>query len=174
MCILESIKVPIYEFHYDYIKNKYGKSSDTDSFMYEIETQKVFDDFSKNKECFILVIILAKSKYYNDSNTLVVGNMKDEMVGVAIEEFAGLKLKMYSILLSNSSEYKNAKAVSKNVVTKMSHSEYKNVLSNKTCLRHSMNRIQSKIHQIRTYELNKISFFCFDIKFIFLIMELML
>ena len=33
-----------------------------------------------------------KSKYYDDSNKLVVGKMKDETGGVAIEELVGLKL----------------------------------------------------------------------------------
>ena len=39
MCILELRKVLMYEFHYDYIKNKYGNNSrllfkDTDSLMH--------------------------------------------------------------------------------------------------------------------------------------------
>ena len=33
-----------------------------------------------------------ESKYYDDSNKLVVGKMKDETGGVAIEELVGLKL----------------------------------------------------------------------------------
>ena len=52
---------------------------------------------------------LAKSKYYDDSNKLVIGNMKDEIGGVAIEEFVGLKPKMYSFLIDNS-EHKKQKA----------------------------------------------------------------
>ena len=47
-------------------------------------------------------------------------------------------------------------SVNKNVVQKITHSEYRDVLLNKKCLRHSMNRIQSKDHRIRTYEINKI------------------
>ena len=36
-----------------------------------------------------------KSENYDNSNKLVVGKMKDETTGVAIEEFVGLKPKMY-------------------------------------------------------------------------------
>ena len=49
-----------------------------------------------------------KSKYYDDSNKLVVGKMKDETAGVAIKEFVGLKSKMYSFLVDDSSEHKKA------------------------------------------------------------------
>ena len=57
----------------------------------------------------------AKSKYY-DSNALVVGKIRDGQINssvamvpiciVATKEFVGLKLKIYSILKRNSSEYK--------------------------------------------------------------------
>ena len=57
ICILEFSRVPLYEFHYDYIKNKYGNKSrllftDTERMVYEIETENVYGDFSKNKEMF--------------------------------------------------------------------------------------------------------------------------
>ena len=57
MCILQLSKVLMYEFHFDYIKNKYGNNSrllftDTDSLIYEIRTEDIYGDFSSNKEMF--------------------------------------------------------------------------------------------------------------------------
>ena len=74
--------------------------------------------------------------------------MKDETPGVTIEEFAGLKPKMYQYLVNDNSEHKKAKGVNRNVVATISHNEYKDVLLNEKCLRHSINRIQSKDHKI--------------------------
>ena len=54
--------------------------------------------------------------------------------------------------------------MNKNIIAAISHNEYKDVLLNKICLRHSMNRIQSKDHKIGTYKINKISLSCFDDK----------
>ena len=56
------------------------------------------------------------------------------------------------------------KKQNKNVVAAISHNVYKDVLLNKKCLRHLMNRIQSKDHRIGTYEINKISLSYFDDK----------
>ena len=62
MSILDLSKVLTYEFHYDYIKIKYGNNSrllftDTDSLMHEIKIEDVYEDFSKDKNCLILIII---------------------------------------------------------------------------------------------------------------------
>ena len=76
---------------------------------------------------------------------------------VAIEEFVGLKTKMYSFLVDDNSEHKKAKGVNRNVVATISHNEYKDVLKNNIFLRHSMNKIQSKDHRVGTYKINKIS-----------------
>ena len=59
-----------------------------------------------------------KSKYYKDSNALVLGKMKGDIRGAAIKEFVGLKLKMCSILASNSSECKKVNGLNKNVLAK--------------------------------------------------------
>ena len=90
--------------------------------------------------------------------------MEDEIDTVAIEEFVGLKSKMYSFLVDDNSEHKKAKDVNRNVIKKITHNEYNDVLLNNKCLRHSMNRIQSKDHRIGTYKINKISLICFHNK----------
>ena len=67
--------------------------------------------------------------------------MKDDIRSVAIEEFVGLKAKMYSFLVEDNREYKNTKVVNRNAVATKSHHEYEDVLFNNKFLRHSMNRI---------------------------------
>ena len=66
--------------------------------------------------------------------------------------------------MDDNSEHKKAKGVNKSVVATISHNEYKDFLLNKKCLRHSMNRIQSKDHRTGTYEIKKVSLPCFDDK----------
>ena len=90
-----------------------------------------------------------KSKYYDDSNKLVIAKMKDEASGVAIEEFVRLKPKMYSFFLVDNNEHKKPKGVNKNVITTTTHNECKDVLLNRKYLTHSVNRIQSKGYKIR-------------------------
>ena len=90
----------------------------------------------------------AKSKYYDNLIKLMIGKMKDETAGVAIEELVGLKPKIYQYLRDDNSEHKKANRDNKNVVVTISHNEYKDILLNKKCLSHSMNRIQSKDHEI--------------------------
>ena len=80
MCILELSKVLMYEFQYDYIKNRYGNNSnllftDIDTLIQETKTEDVYEDFSNLKEMFDFSNYSNKSKYQDNSNKLVTGKI---------------------------------------------------------------------------------------------------
>ena len=96
MCILDLSKTLMYDFHYNYIKQKYGSKAkllftDTDSLTYEIEAKDVYSDFWKDKHMFDNSDYLENSPYYDKTNKKVIGKFKDEAAGVPIYEFVGLR-----------------------------------------------------------------------------------
>ena len=135
-----------------------------------IQTEDVYEDFSSNKEMFDSSNYSTNSEYYDGSNKFVIAKMKDGTGGVAIEEFFGLKPKIYSFLVDYNSDSKIEKCVNRNVVATTC---IEDVLLNNKCLRHSMNRIQSKDHIIETYEIKKISLSCLMTRYILEKMDMM-
>ena len=96
MCILDLSKTLMYEFHYNFIKQKYGNKAkllftDTDCLTYEIETEDVYHDFWNDKEKFDNSDYPEDSKYFNKINKRVIGKFKDEAAGIPIIEFIGLR-----------------------------------------------------------------------------------
>ena len=57
---------------------------------------------------------------------------------------------MYSFLVNDSYEHKKGNYVNKNVVATISYNKYKDCVLNNNCLKHLINKIQSKIHKIGT------------------------
>ena len=170
MCILDLSKTLMYDFHYNYIKDKYDDKAkllftDTDSLMYEIQTDDVYKDLFVDKEKFDNSDYSKDSPFYFGENKKVIGKFKDEAAGIPITEFVGLKSKMYSYIKDNGLGGKTAKGVKKNVIRNdMRHVNYNDVLMNNTQMRHKMRSIRSVKHQLGTYEINKISLSCFDDK----------
>ena len=102
MSILNLSKTLMYDFHYNYIKRKYGDKAKllfTDSLMYEIQTEDFYKDISKDVK-----YRFDTSDYPHDHpsgipsglNKKVLGMFKDEAGGKVIDEFVGLRAKLYS------------------------------------------------------------------------------
>ena len=169
-CILDLSKTFMYDFHYNYIKYKYGDKAkllftDTDSLTYEIETPDAYADFIQNKDIFDNSDYNKKSPFYFDHNKKVIGKFKDEAAGIPVTEFVGLRSKMYSYTLDNKQTKRTAKGIKKNIIqNNLSHDNYKKVLLSDEQIHHSMKTIRSVNHQLSSYELNKISLSCFDDK----------
>ena len=170
MCILDLSKTLMYDFHYNYIKQKYDSKAkllftDTDSLTYEIETNDVYQDFWNNKDKFDNSDYSQDSQYFDKTNKKVIGKFKDEAAGIPKTEFIGLRSKMYSYIKDNNKGGKTAKGIKKNIIKKrITHENYKNVLFNNEQMHHTMKTIRSNKHQLGSYELNKVSLSCFDDK----------
>ena len=113
------------------------------------------ENFLSRNICVILVTI---RKFFDETNKKVIGKMKDEPEGKIIDEFVGLKSKMYSMKNIDSKESNTAKEV--NIATEFN--EFKDTLFYKKVIRQNMRRIQGKKHKMNSYEINKISLLCFD------------
>ena len=126
-CILELSKLLMYKFHYDYICNNFDARllfTDTESLVYEINSDKVYERCFKDKNLFDFSGYQKISNYYDISNKKVLEKVKDEFNGVKIVEFIGLKSKMYSLIRSDDKEVDKAKGINK----KLRHNEYLDVL----------------------------------------------
>ena len=71
--------------------------TDTDSLSYEIKSEDVYEEFFKWRDLFDFSNYPKDSTFFDEINKKVIGKMKDELGGVIVDEFAGLKSKMYSI-----------------------------------------------------------------------------
>ena len=102
--ILDLSKIVMYEFHYDYMKPKYGENlklcyMDTDSLMYHIKTKDFYEDIAKDVETRF-----NPSGYSKEDarplaiglNKKIIGLMKDELGGKIITEFVALRPKLYA------------------------------------------------------------------------------
>ena len=84
--------------------------------------------------------------------------MKDEAGGRIIEEFVGLRAKLYSYRMCEGKEEKKCKGIKKSVVRKdISHEDYKECLFSKKPQMRKMNVIRSYKHEIFSENVNKIA-----------------
>ena len=180
MCILDLSKTLMFEFHYDYIKNKYSDRAkllmtDTDSLIYEIKTDDFYNDIAEDVESKFDTSEFNKDHpainnfgFKVGVNKKVIGMFKDETGGKQIEEFVGLRSKLYSYKL-HEKEHKRCKGVKKSVVAKtITHEDYKNCLRTKEEQLRTMNVIRSHLHDIYTEQINKVALSADDDKRIIL------
>ena len=164
--ILDLSKTLMFDFHYNYIQRKYGHShakllsTDTDSLMYEINTDDFYKDISKDI-----------SKKFDTSdyppshpsgiltgvNKKVIGMFKDEVAGRQITHFVGLRPKLYSFKVEDEKANKKCKGIKKNIVKKdISFEDYVQCLFSGEKQMRSMKIIKSENHDIYSKEVNKV------------------
>ena len=137
--ILDISKTLMYDFHYGYIKPKYGDRArllftDTDSLCYEIQTEDFYEDIAEGvPKWFDTSNYPEGHPIQSDKNKKVLGMMKDEAGGKVIVEFVGLRSKLYAYKIHDGKTHKKCKGVKKPVVKdSITFENYKDCLFNKT------------------------------------------
>ena len=167
--ILDLSKALMYD--YNYMKTKNGPNAqllftDTDSLCYSIYTEDVYQDMIKDKHLFDTYD--PEHPLYSTKNKKVLGKMKDETQGIPIQEFVGLKSKMYSMIYEDDgklTEKKTAKGIKMSVIKHHTkHDHYRECLFDRTVHLSSMNQIRSYNHQLYNITINKLGLSPFDDK----------
>ena len=161
--ILDLSKIVMYEFHYDYMAPKYWKKLDlryvdTDSLIYNIETEDFYKDIAED------VLARFDTSGYNldrplpvGLNKKMIGLMKDELGGEIMTEFVTLRPEMYAHK-TGSAESKKCKGIKKCIVHKMiSFEDYKACLFGGGSSSRSQLMFRSLRHEVRTLEVNKLA-----------------
>ena len=157
--ILDVSKTLMYDFHYNYIKKKYGQCAqllftDSDSLCYNISTENIYEDMTRDKHLFDTAEDDQEHPLYSTENKKVLGKIKDETHGIAIQKFVGLKSKMYTLMYEEGGclkEKKTAKGFKKSTSHQVEH--YKQCLFGKTI---HMSQIWSYDHQLYNITVNKL------------------
>jgi len=169
--VLEISKHYMYSLHYKLFKDYYQDKinliyTDTDSLIYEIKTDKYNEDLANYFAPIMDFSNFDKNHpLFSEKNKKLIGYLKSEYGEKIMNEFVGLKSKLYSILYDEKSNKKTAKGLQKTILNKyINHEQYRNVILSNKLFSSSMNRIQSKEHHLQTIELTKLIFQPFDDK----------
>ena len=162
--ILDLSKTIMYEFHYDYMKQKYSEDKlmlcylDTDSLIYSIRTEDFYRDIAEDVEArFDTSGYIPDRPLLIGKNKKVIGLMKDELGGKIMKEFISFRSKMYSYRVEES-EPKKCKGIKKCIVKKtISFEDYKRCLFEGTRIHRSQMLFRSLKHNVRTLEVNKLA-----------------
>ena len=164
--ILDLSKTVMYEFHYDYMLPKYSGNSfslcymDTDSLVYDIETEDFYEDIAEDVESRF-----DTSGYRDDGlrplpvgkNKKVIRLMKDELGGDIMRECVALRPKAYAYKVE-SKESRKCKGVKKCIVKKdIKFEDYKRCLMTGEMKHRSQLMLRSRLHKIVTIKTNKLA-----------------
>ncbi|XP_022805804.1 uncharacterized protein LOC111342944 [Stylophora pistillata] len=179
MCILDLSKNLMYDFHYNYIKANYGDRAkllmtDTDSLCYEIQTDDFYQDIKSDVHNLFDTSNFPKdhpSGIPTGVNKKVIGMFKDEAGGKIIEEFVGLRAKLYSYkMFDDGKEEKKCKGVKECVVKQtIRFDHYKECLFGGENQLRKMDTLRSRKHDIFMEEINKVALSANDDKRIILL-----
>ena len=168
--ILETSKLHMYQFWYDYLKQKYGNTiqliyTDTDSFVINFETDDIYKDMLEKSHLYDFSDYPKDHPNYNVVNKKVYGIFKDDLNGKIIVELTADKPKMYiyeyidNYTILNKNKHKGI-----NLSVDLKHNEYKRALYKEELIYKQFYNLQLNKQKIYLDKINKITLNPFDSK----------
>ena len=187
--VLENAKHIMGQFWYDILKPMYGERirlllSDTDSFIYGVESEDAYNDLYNIKDLMDLSGYdknTVLGQFADTSNKKVPGKFSDEKPEEIIREVIALKPKMYSVLTQrltckersvghvctvgcHTGGSITAKGITKTAQKAISHDDYKMVLNERVTTMTTIKSIRSINHKLYSISIRKRGLSCFDDK----------
>jgi hypothetical protein len=167
--ILELSKLHMYKIHYDLMKKKYEEKAilmymDTDSLVYEIETEDVYDDLRGIGGSFDLSVYPSNFKIHDKINKGVLGTLKDEFASFelnnkmylnCITHFTCLRSKSYSLKTLSDQVVKKCKGVVKAELNNIKYEEFSKCNNEGGVIRVKQLTFKTANHKIYTVECEK-------------------
>jgi hypothetical protein len=157
--ILDRAKYHLYSFLYERLLPRYGHErlqlclTDTDSYIVQIQTQNVYDDMLTDLDWYDTSDYPADHPLHSQSNKKRLGKLKDELAGRVLNEFVGLRSKVYSLRSDDGENIRKAKGVARhNVGRDLKHCDYVSVLGGGHDISLMQRKISSKRHVVSTTE----------------------
>ena len=167
--ILELSKLILYRWHYEFFVKKYGRENielcmtDTDSLLYFIQTDDVYQDIS-NEINFDLSNYPEDHEVFNKKNKGKLFCMKDEVGGKPIKSFVGLRAKSYSIEFGNKTRKVTGKGIPRSKLTQITHEDMLKTLFEEKQTHVTSKHIRSYSHKLYNIQQTKLALSPFDNK----------
>lgn len=160
--ILDISKTVIYDFYYNFIKERFGNNAsllytDTDSLILKIFTDNFYNVIAENPHKFDTSNYPEKNDFNIVKSISVPGKMKDEFPCDPIIAFYGTGAKAYYVK-SLKQELKKAKGIKKSVIEKdLQLDDYQKVVERGGLIFRKMKTFRSELHDVYTEIINKIA-----------------
>ncbi|KAJ4445518.1 hypothetical protein ANN_12198 [Periplaneta americana] len=162
-------KVHMYNFHHRIMKEQFGDKfklcyMDTDSFIYLAQTDDLYHDLQNVQDHLDTSVYSPNHILYSLQNKGVLGKFKDEIPNSHIDEFVGLKAKVYALKCSDF-EIKKLKGIKKSVIrNEITFADYASCRESGIPTYSRNNSIRSYFHNVFTMCVNKVTLNSFDDK----------
>ena len=169
--VLDISKEIMYNFHYNVMKKRYGSQitvlgTDTDSLIYEIRTEDIYKDMAEMSSYFDTSDYPPEHPLFSVKNKKMFGKFKDEMNGVPIKSFVGLRPKMYSFKRKDDVQKSVGKGIPKpSLKSQLTYQDYETCLKDMTIKSVNFSKISTdqKHHLFTTFS-TKRGLSCYDDK----------